>query len=358
MTIVHVDHPGASYDVVIGDIRSVFDTMVALAQGQMLPLITDAHVHGLHGAALEELCGGRVILVPRGEKAKTWAVLADIVDRLAALNHPRGTPIIALGGGSVGDVAGLAASLYKRGCPVIHVPTTLLAQADSAVGGKTAIDAAGQKNIAGTFHHPALVIADPALLDTLDGRQLRAGYAEVVKTGLIDSPDFFAWCQAHGAAIIGGDRHSRRLAIEECVRAKTRHVTADPDERTGRRALLNLGHSFGHAIEASAGLGRVLHGEAVAVGLVLAFQFSASLGLCAETDARTVREHLRFVGLPTTLADLGLANSSDVLFDAMCHDKKAAGETINLVLAHGIGRAFLARDVDRGRLRSFLRSAD
>ncbi|MEO7409829.1 MAG: 3-dehydroquinate synthase family protein, partial [Sphingomicrobium sp.] len=243
------------------------------------------------------------------------------------------------GGGSVGDVTGLAASLFKRGCPVIHVPTTLLSQADSAIGGKTAIDAAGQKNLVGTFHMPALVVADPSLLDTLDQRQLRSGYAEIVKYGLIDDPAFFDWCEQHGAALIAGDRDARFSAIATCIRAKARFVTADPFDQTGHRALLNLGHSFAHAIEAEAGIGQLLHGEAVAIGLVLAFRLSVRLGLCPEADALRLAAHLRSLGLPTGLDQVGLARSGDALVELMRADKKNRSGQFTLILAHGIGRA-------------------
>ena len=212
--------------------------------------------------------------------------------RPARASSPRAAPaarppIVALGGGSVGDVAGLAASLFKRGCPVVHVPTTLLAQADSAVGGKTAIDAFGEKNLIGSFHQPALVVADPAFLDTLDPRQLRSGYAEIVKYGLIDDPAFFAWCEANGAALLAGDPRLRATTPSPPRSAPRRgSIAGDVEDRSGQRALLNLGHSFAHAIESEAGLGTVLHGEAVAIGLVLALRFSAELGLC---DARRRR---------------------------------------------------------------------
>ena len=218
---------------------------------------------------------------------------------------------------------GLAASLFKRGCPVVHFPTTLLAQADSAIGGKTAIDAFGEKNLIGTFHQPALVVADPAFLDTLDQRQLRSGYAEVVKYGLIDDPAFFAWCEANGA------RRARRPPRPSPAGHRRGDPGQGPDRRraisktaSGRRALLNLGHSFAHAIEAEAGLGNILHGEAVALGMVLAFRFSSELGLCPAADAERVATHLAACGLPTRLADVGLAKRGAKLTGWMARDKK------------------------------------
>ncbi len=339
MIAVPVGRDDSAYDVVIGDLASAFDRIAAIGDGRPLPLVTDARILALHGAKLDPISLQPPILVPEGEAAKDWATLARITESLAQRNVRRGTPILAFGGGSIGDVTGLAASLFKRGCPVIHLPTTLLAQADSAIGGKTAIDAAGQKNLVGCFHMPSLVVADPTLLDTLDERQLRSGYAEVVKYGLIDDPAFFDWCETHGAALIAGDRDARGHAIATCIRAKARIVADDPFDRTGRRALLNLGHSFAHAIEAEAGIGRLLHGEAVAIGLVLAFRLSARLGMAPEGDAIRIAGHLRSVGLPTALDQAGLSRAGPALVDHMRADKKNRSGAFTLVVAHGIGRA-------------------
>ena len=353
MTTIHVAHAGADYDVIVGDLVEALPRIDTLARGRRLPVISDGRVFALHGASLHSLTLADPILVPEGEAAKDWRTLSEVVDRLAALGVKRGTPFIALGGGSVGDVAGLAASLFKRGCPVIHVPTTLLAQADSAIGGKTAIDAAGQKNLVGTFHHPLLVVADPAFLDTLDERQMRSGYAEVVKYGLIDDPDFFDWCETNAAGILGGSRVARHAAIDHCVKAKVGFVTADPDDKTGQRALLNFGHTFGHAVEALAD-GRATHGEAVALGMALAFELSAKLGICPPEDSHRVRRHLAEVGLPTTLSELGLAGRAKELLSLMAQDKKADGQGLTLVLTRGIGKAFLQHGVDAGTLAEFL----
>lgn len=340
---ISVGQGDMAHEVLVGDLHRTLDRIDALANGQPVPLVADARVLALHGAMLSPVALQPPILVAEGEAAKDWNGLAAIINGLAERGVRRGTPILALGGGSVGDVTGLAASLFKRGCPVIHVPTTLLAQADSAIGGKTAIDAAGQKNLVGTFHMPALVVADPALLDTLDERQLRSGYAEIVKYGLIDDPDFFAWCETHGAALIAGDRDARLHAVTTCIRAKARFVTADPFDRNGQRALLNLGHSFAHAIEAEAGLGRLLHGEAVAIGLVLAFRLSVRLGLCPEPDALRIAAHLRAVGLPTSLDQVGLARAGGALVEHMRGDKKNRSGEFTLILAHGIGRATMSQ---------------
>ena len=353
---VTVGQGEGAYDVLVGDVAAALDRIVALADGHPLPLVTDARVLGLHGATLAPVALQPPIMVPEGEAAKNWQTLAAITDGLARRNVRRGTPILAFGGGSVGDVTGLAASLFKRGCPVIHIPTTLLAQADSAIGGKTAIDAAGQKNLVGSFHMPALVVADPTLLYTLDQRQLRSGYAEIVKYGLIDDPAFFAWCETHGAALIAGDRDARLHAVTTCIRAKARFVSADPFDLTGRRALLNLGHSFAHAIEAKAGIGRLLHGEAVAIGLVLAFRLSVRLGLCPEPDALRLAAHFDQIGLPTRLDQIGLARAGEALLDHLANDKKMTAAGPTLVLVRGIGSAFVDREVPRAALEAFVRS--
>ena len=345
----------ADPSLIVGDLESALDTMAALSGGRRIPVISDANVHALHGHRLAPIAEGPPILVPRGEAAKDWPVLAAIIDQLARRGVPRGTPLIAFGGGAVGDVAGLAASLYKRGSPVIQVPTTLLAQADSALGGKTAIDSAGLKNVAGTFHPPALIVADPGLLDTLDERQLAAGFAEVVKYGLIDDPLFFAWCEAHGRALLAGDREARTHAVRHCLSAKARLVHADPFDRGGTRTLLNLGHSFAHAIESEAGIGRLLHGEAVAIGLVLAFRLSSFLGLAPPADAERVAALLHAAGLPTRLGQIGLRGGQ--LLEWIEHDKKNAAGKLVLVLVHGIGRAFVAPGADRSAVRDFLAGA-
>ena len=357
MKSISLEHAGASYDVLIGDMDDALERLAEVSRGHRVPLITDARVHSLHGDRFADIALPRPLLVPEGEAAKNWPVLEGLVHQLAEQGVKRGTPVIALGGGSVGDVAGLAASLFKRGCPIIHVPTTLLAQADSAIGGKTAIDAAGQKNLVGTFHHPALVVIDPAFLDTLDERQRRAGYAEVVKYGLIDDLSFFEWCEAHGRPLIAGDRDARFRAIEYSVRTKARFVSADPDDTGGTRALLNFGHTFGHAIEALAGHD-LLHGEAVAVGMTLAFGFSATIGLCSNEEVRRVRSHLVEMGLPTSIAEAGVGPKRGDLVDLMGTDKKAGADGLTLVLARGIGQPQLVRGVEPSRVADFLNSAD
>lgn len=354
MTNVRVNLVSGGYDVLIGPVEAAFDQIADLARGAAPILVTEPKVFGLHGQDIADRLGADPILLPEGEAAKDWTVLHRVLADLADRHATRSTPIIALGGGSVGDVAGLAASLFKRGCPVIQLPTTLLAQADSAIGGKTAIDAFGEKNLIGTFHQPALVVVDPTFLDTLDVRQLRSGYAEVVKYGLIDDPVFFAWCETNGRGVLAGHRDLRQQAIISSVQSKARIVAADVEDRSGRRALLNLGHSFGHSIEAEAGLGEVLHGEAVALGIALAFRLSTELGLCPATDGERVIAHLAACGLPTRLADVGLEHRGAKLAGWMRRDKKNSQGEIALVLAHGIGRAFLEPRVDAQRLTAFL----
>ena len=348
MRSIEVAAGASRYDVLVGPLDQARDRLPASPI-----LISEPKVFALHRERVAAMLGAEPpILLPEGEAAKQWDVLHSLLAQLADRGATRSTAIVALGGGSVGDVAGLAASLFKRGCPIIHLPTTLLAQADSAVGGKTAIDAFGQKNLVGSFHQPALVIADPAFLDTLDPRQLRSGYAEILKYGLISDAPFFAWCLAHGLALLAGDPAARDHAITTAIAAKARLIAGDIEDRTGQRALLNLGHSFAHAIESEAGLGRLLHGEAVAIGLILAFRFSARLGLCDDSEAEHLAAHLAEVGLPSSLAEVGIAGPA--LLRWIVHDKKNEGVALTLILARGIGRAFVARNVDPAALAAFL----
>lgn len=352
MTLISVAHGDTRYDIRIGDLASALPAIAELAKGRSLPLVSDADVFALHGTRLSEVAMLPPILVPSGERAKDWAGLERVVSGLAERGVTRGTPVIALGGGSIGDLTGLAAALYMRGCPVIHTPTTLLSQADSAVGGKTAIDSHGIKNLVGLFHPPAMVIVDPSLVDTLDKRQRTAGYAEIVKYGLIDDPAFYDWCQKHGRAVIEGDADARRHAITHSIAAKARIVMADPYEKTGLRALLNLGHSFGHAVEAASGVEGLLHGEAVAIGMASAFRLSAQLRLCPESDAARVIAHLADVGLPTRISDTGVNRRG--LIDRMLLDKKNANGRLVLILVRGIGRAFVDGSLDQSVVADFL----
>jgi 3-dehydroquinate synthase len=329
-----------------------------LARGWRLVVVTDAHVAA---AQLPRFAAGlgnlRVepIILPAGESTKSWAMLEQLTDQLLERGIERSDRIVALGGGVIGDLVGFAASILKRGCGFVQVPTSLLAQVDSSVGGKTAINSRAGKNLVGAFHQPDLVLIDPTTLDTLPVREVRAGYAEVVKYGLIDDPDFFAWCETHAAALLAGDADARVHAIGHSVAAKARVVAADERETSGTRALLNLGHTFGHALEAETGFSdTLLHGEAVACGMALAFRFSAHLGLCAEAEAARVAYHLARSGLPTTLSEAHVEADGATLVAHMLHDKKMESGRLPFLLARGIGQTFLARDVDLAEVARFL----
>jgi 3-dehydroquinate synthase len=334
------------------------DHLSRFARKGRLVVVTDESVANTQLPRLQAGLGDialEPIVLPAGEATKSWAILERLTDRLLELGVERSDRIIALGGGVIGDLVGFAASILKRGCGFVQVPTTLLAQVDSSVGGKTAINARAGKNLIGAFHQPDLVLIDPTTLDTLPLRQVRAGYAEVVKYGLIDDFDFFAWCEANAAALLSGDPAVRTKAIAHSVAAKARVVAADERETTGTRALLNLGHTFGHALEAETGFSdTLLHGEAVACGMALAFRFSAAQGLCPGQDAVRVARHLDLAGLPTTLAAAHVAADGATLVGHMAHDKKMEGGKLPFLLARGIGQTFLAKDVDLGEVARFL----
>ena len=275
---------------------------------------------------------GRFVLVP-GEASKTMATVETLLDAMIESGIGRSDHVVAVGGGMVGDVAGFAASLLKRGCGWVSVPTSLLAQADSAIGGKTGVNTRHGKNLIGTFHSPTLVLIDPDVLATLPAREMRSGYAEVVKYGLIGEPSFFTWCEEHGQALLEGQSGPLQFAVDFSVRAKADHVSGDERDLSGQRALLNFGHSFGHAIEVET---EMLHGEAVAIGMAMAFRLSVELGYCASTEAERAIRHLEDVGLPIS-TDIEPAR----LAARMRHDKKEG----SLVLTRGIGQAFLASGV-------------
>jgi shikimate kinase/3-dehydroquinate synthase len=300
--------------------------------------------------------------VPAGEASKDFAAFGGLMQRLLDLRPDRRTVLVALGGGVVGDLTGFAASVLLRGVDFVQVPTTLLAQVDSSVGGKTGINTTHGKNLIGTFHQPRLVLVDTTALYTLPRRELLAGYAEVVKYGLIDDPAFFAWLERHGAELIGGDAKARAYAVATSCRAKARVVARDERESGDARALLNLGHTFGHALEKETGFGGdLLHGEAVAIGMVMAFDLSVEMGLCPPDDARRVRQHLAEVGLPIQPRSITGDNlrSWDAarLLDHMRADKKAQDGNLTFVLARGIGQAFVARNVQPAPALDLLRRA-
>jgi 3-dehydroquinate synthase len=298
------------------------------------------------------------IIVEEGEGSKTYAGLEDVCEALIAARIERNDLVIALGGGVVGDLAGFAAAILRRGVDFVQVPTSLLAQVDSSVGGKTGINSPQGKNLLGAFHQPLLVIADTAVLDTLPPRQFRAGYAEVAKYGVLGDEAFFSWLEANHAGVFQGGE-ARERAIATSCRAKAEIVARDERE-TGERALLNLGHTFGHALEAATGFSdRLFHGEGVAVGMVLAAEFSASLGMIPEASAARVERHLAEVGLPTHLQDIagfaqeGIADA-DTLMTLMAQDKKVRRGRLTFILLEAIGRAVIARDVEPARVRDFL----
>ena len=325
-------------------------------------IVSDETVWGLHGAALTaslEASGIACpsVIVPPGEQTKSFEGLADVSDRLLALELDRGDLIVAFGGGVVGDLAGFAASIYKRGIDFIQIPTTLLAQVDSSVGGKTAIDTPRGKNLIGAFHQPRLVLADLDVLASLPARELACGYAEIIKYGLLGDFAFFEWLEANVQAVLNRDIEALVRAVGRSVEMKA-EIVAEDEKEAGRRALLNLGHTFGHAIEAEMGFGDALkHGEAVGVGMAQAFRFSAAQGLCPSQDAVRAEAAIKAAGLPTTLADVRPEPfSADALIAHCGQDKKAEGGKLTFVLARGIGDAFVAKDVDREALRAFLLS--
>ena len=328
------------------------------ARGKRLIVVSDERVWSLHGERLVEAARPTAllpVLVPPGEASKSWSMLSSVVERLLAQGIERSDHVLAFGGGVIGDLAGFAAAIVNRGCGFVQIPTTLLAQVDSSVGGKTGINAAAGKNLVGAFHQPSLVLIDPALLGTLDPRELRAGYAEVLKYGLIDDAPFFDWLEAEGARLLSGDPEASHDAIATSVASKARIVAEDERETSGRRALLNLGHTFAHALEAETRYGeRLLHGEAVAVGMVLAFDFSVKKGLCPAADAARVQSHLSAVGLPVSLSEIGLERSGATLLRHMLRDKKVEQGRLTLILARGIGGAFVEKDVDSEEVERFL----
>ncbi len=362
MAVIPVDIAGRPYEVHVGSglLANLAELAGKRLRKRRVPIVTDANVHAACGGVVEAslaAAGHEAAwrILPAGESTKSWEQLAATVDWLLAEEVERGDHVIALGGGVIGDLTGFAAAILKRGCNFIQVPTTLLAQVDSSVGGKTAINTPAGKNLVGAFHQPALVLADLDVLGTLPRRELLAGYAEVVKYGLLGDAAFFDWCVANGAAMLAGDADLREYAVAHSVAAKAAIVKADERETLGLRALLNLGHTFGHALEAQTGFSdRLLHGEGVALGMVLAARFSARRGLIAGSDADRIAAHFADVGMASEIATLGLNCDGQALVAHMLHDKKMDAGTLPFVLLRQIGEAFVAKDVDLAEVAAFL----
>ncbi|KQX35702.1 3-dehydroquinate synthase [Devosia sp. Root436] len=358
---VHVALGARAYDILIGD-SLLDDAGKILAErfpGRRYGIITDDNVAkaqlprllaSLDAAGLSHT----EIVLPAGEATKSWALLGQAVEGILAARLERGDLVIALGGGVIGDLAGFAAAIARRGMDFVQMPTSLLAQVDSSVGGKTGINSPHGKNLIGAFHQPKLVLADLSTLDTLDARQFASGYAEVVKYGLIDDEDFFFWLEQHQPEIFAGGP-ARGEAIARCCAHKARVVIEDEKE-LGVRALLNLGHTFGHALEKDTGYSdRLLHGEGVAIGMVLAHGFSARLGLAPSQDSGRIAQHLKKSGLPTTLADIpGMLGSTETLMEAIAQDKKVQRGALTFILTRGIGQAFIEKNVDPAGVAEFL----
>ncbi len=368
MAVIEVALDGRSYDVTIeSGLMERLDTVAAkylprkIEGPRKVPFVADATTQKLYSSAVADALrpGGyetEWFVVEPGEGAKSWAVLERLCDWLLGLGITRTDNVFALGGGVVGDLTGFACSILKRGCGFVQIPTTLLAQVDSSVGGKTAINTAAGKNLIGAFHQPAAVLIDPMVLDTLPDREMRAGYAEVLKYGLLGDAAFFKWLEANGNAVLRREPSALIHAIATSIEAKARIVAEDERETSGVRALLNLGHTFGHALEAETGFSdRLLHGEAVALGMVLAARYSARRGELSIEDAARAAEVIAASGLPSDIAALNMDTNGERLVDHMRHDKKmeSAG-TLPFLLLRGIGEAYMARDVALDDVAQFL----
>ncbi|WP_299736359.1 3-dehydroquinate synthase [uncultured Roseobacter sp.] len=362
---VHVDLPGRAYDVRIGPgllVQAGAEIAPFLSRPRV-SILTDATVAALHLDALQaglarEGITSEALALPPGEATKSWGPLEQGVSWLLDQRVERGDVVVAFGGGVIGDLAGFAAAILRRGVRFVQIPTSLLAQVDSSVGGKTGINAAQGKNLIGAFHQPALVLADTDVLGSLEPRDFLAGYGEVVKYGLLGDVAFFEWLEEQGPALAAGDMAARVEAVRRSVQMKADIVTRDETEQ-GDRALLNLGHTFGHALEAATGYSdRLLHGEGVAVGCALAFELSSRMGLCAQEDPSRVRAHLKAMGMKTDMADIpGALPDADGLLDLMGQDKKVVQGTLRFILARGIGEAFITSDVPKDTVRAVLQDA-
>ncbi|MCF3639441.1 3-dehydroquinate synthase [Rhizobium sp. TRM95111] len=360
---VRVELGDRSYDILIGSglIAAAGGEIATRLKGRKVAVITDEHVAPLYlDAFMKAMTDSGIAAVsqilPAGEKTKSFEHLMTVCDGVLAARIERNDAVVALGGGVIGDLTGFAAGIVRRGSRFIQVPTSLLAQVDSSVGGKTGINSAHGKNLIGVFHQPDLVLADTDVLDTLSQREFRAGYAEVAKYGLIDKPDFFAWLEKNWREIFAGGA-ARSEAIAVSCQAKADVVAADEREN-GQRALLNLGHTFGHALEAATAYDsrRLVHGEGVAIGMVLAHQFSARLNLASPDDSKRVASHLKDVGLPVSMDEIpGGLPPAEVLMNAIAQDKKVKSGKLAFILTRGIGQSFVADDVPASEVLSFLK---
>jgi len=362
MSVTRVDLSGRAYEVRVesGLLADAAHHCAPFLRKKSVPIITDQNVAGhWKGPLAKSLADAgyepHFLVLEPGEAAKSWIVLEQVTDWLLERGVERGDHVLALGGGVIGDLTGFACAILKRGCGFVQLPTTLLAQVDSSVGGKTAINSRAGKNLVGAFHQPALVLADLDALGTLPQRELRAGYAEVVKYGLLGDADFFAWCEQNGPKVLAGDHAAQEYAVTSSVAAKARIVAEDERETSGARALLNLGHTFGHALEAETGFSnKLLHGEAVALGMVLAARYSARRGYISDADAERAAAAISASGLPGEIASLGLDCDGNALADHMLHDKKMDAGTLPFVLMRTIGEAFLDREVALEDVAAFL----
>ncbi|WP_019956371.1 3-dehydroquinate synthase [Yoonia vestfoldensis] len=362
---VHVDLPGRAYDIHIGPglIAQAGAHVAALGGRRHVCIVTDENVGALHLQALQAALAAAgltsdALALPAGEATKSWAQLERVVEWLLAQKVERKDCVIAFGGGVIGDLAGFAAAILRRGVRFVQMPTSLLAQVDSSVGGKTGINSPHGKNLVGAFHQPALVLADTALLGTLPARDFLAGYGEVVKYGLLGDAAFFDWLEKSAPGMAAGDMETRVRAVTRSCEMKAGIVQRDETEQ-GERALLNLGHTFCHALEQATGYSdRLLHGEGVAIGCALAFELSARLGLCSQEDPSRLRAHLRDMGMMVDIADIaGDLPDADALLDLMAQDKKVQDGKLRFILARGIGEAFITSDVPRDAVRTLLADA-
>ncbi len=362
---VHVDLAERSYDVEIGpDLLAQAGARIApLLSRPRVAVLTDERVADLHLTALQSgLATSGIemtaLSLPAGEATKSWPHFERAVEWLLAEKVERNDVVVALGGGVIGDLAGFAAAVMRRGVRFVQIPTSLLAQVDSSVGGKTGINAPQGKNLIGAFHQPSLVLADTAVLGTLTARDFLAGYGEVVKYGLLGDAEFFEWLERNGPSLSSGDMAARVQAVTRSVQMKADIVARDETEQ-GDRALLNLGHTFCHALEAATGYSdRLLHGEGVAIGCALAFELSSRLGLCSQEDPSRVRAHLRAMGMKTDLADIpGKLPNAEALVDLMAQDKKVIDGQLRFILTRGIGKAFVTSDVPKDAVISVLEDA-